>query len=60
MAQSWPPVPVGVTCRLRDRTDCEQRTFPPLHQALQVEEDVHRSSFCAHRTDGRNRNARGK
>jgi predicted transcriptional regulator len=43
-----PPVPVGVTCRLCDRTDCEQRAFPPLHQAIQVEEDLRRSSFYAH------------
>ena len=43
-----PPVPVGVTCRLCERTDCEQRAFPPLQQALQVEEAVRRSSFYAH------------
>jgi predicted transcriptional regulator len=42
------PVPIGVTCRLCDRTDCEQRAFPPLHQAIQVEEDLRRSSFYAH------------
>jgi predicted transcriptional regulator len=43
-----PPVPIGVTCRLCDRTDCEQRAFPPLHQAIQVEEDLRRTSFYAH------------
>jgi predicted transcriptional regulator/transcriptional regulator with XRE-family HTH domain len=43
-----PPVPVGVTCRLCDRTDCEQRAFPPLHQAIRVQEDLRRSSFFAH------------
>ena len=47
-----PPVPVGVTCRLCDRTDCEQRVFPPLHEAIQVEEDVRRSSFYAHLAQG--------
>jgi predicted transcriptional regulator/DNA-binding XRE family transcriptional regulator len=47
-----PPVPVGVTCRLCERTDCEQRAFPPLQQALQVEEDVRRSSFYAHLKPG--------
>jgi len=47
-----PPVPIGVTCRLCDRTDCEQRAFPPLHQAIQVEEDVRRSSFYAHLAEG--------
>ncbi|HVR41142.1 MAG TPA: short-chain fatty acyl-CoA regulator family protein, partial [Thermoanaerobaculia bacterium] len=25
-------VPIGVTCRLCERTDCEQRAFPPLQQ----------------------------
>ena len=53
-----PPVPVGVTCRLCDRTDCEQRAFPPLHQAIQVEEDLRRSSFYAHLEDGRSRGRR--
>ena len=55
-----PPVPIGVTCRLCDRTDCEQRAFPPLHQAIQVEEDVRRSSFYAHLADGQGRGRRGK
>jgi hypothetical protein len=55
-----PPVPIGVTCRLCDRTDCEQRAFPPMHQAIQVEEDVRRSSFYAHLTDGQGRGRRGK
>jgi XRE family transcriptional regulator, fatty acid utilization regulator len=53
-----PPVPIGVTCRLCDRTDCEQRAFPPLHQAIQVEEDVRRSSFYAHLADDQNRGRR--
>lgn len=43
-----PPVPVGVTCRLCDRADCEQRAFPPLHHGISVQEDVRRSSFFAH------------
>ncbi len=42
-----PPVPVGVTCRLCERTDCEQRAFPPLQQALKVEENIRRTSFYA-------------
>ena len=54
-----PPVPIGVTCRLCDRTDCEQRAFPPLHQPIQVEEDLRRSSFYAHLADGRSRGRRG-
>jgi len=43
-----PPVPIGVTCRLCDRTDCEQRAFPPLHHAIEVQEEIRRSSFFAH------------
>lgn len=42
-----PPVPIGVTCRLCERTDCEQRAFPPLQQALKVDENLRRSSFYA-------------
>jgi predicted transcriptional regulator/transcriptional regulator with XRE-family HTH domain len=47
-----PPVPIGVTCRLCDRTDCEQRAFPPLHHTIRVEERTRRSSFFAHLGDG--------
>jgi len=54
------PVPIGVTCRLCDRTDCEQRAFPPLHQAIQVEEDVRRSSFYAHLAEGPVRGRKGR
>jgi len=50
-----PPVPVGVTCRLCERMDCEQRAFPPLQQALNVEEDTRRSSFYAHLEPGSGR-----
>ncbi len=32
-------VPVGVTCRLCDRTDCEQRAFPSLRQGLDLDEN---------------------
>ncbi len=42
-----PPVPIGVTCRLCERTDCEQRAFPPLQQPLKVEENLRRTSFYA-------------
>lgn len=31
---------VGVTCRLCDRSDCEQRVLPSLRQPLQVREDI--------------------
>jgi len=42
-----PPVPIGVTCRLCDRTDCDQRAFPPLQQPFKVDENLRRSSFYA-------------
>jgi predicted transcriptional regulator/DNA-binding XRE family transcriptional regulator len=32
--------PVGITCRICDRTDCEQRTLPSLRHPLQVDENV--------------------
>jgi predicted transcriptional regulator/transcriptional regulator with XRE-family HTH domain len=40
-------VPVGVTCRLCDRLDCEQRAFPPLQHALMVNPHVRGVSFYA-------------
>jgi predicted transcriptional regulator/DNA-binding XRE family transcriptional regulator len=40
-------VPVGVTCRLCERMDCEQRVFPPLTHPLKVNENVRGVSFYA-------------
>lgn len=40
-------VKVGVTCRLCERTDCEQRAMPPLHEPLRVDENVRGISFYA-------------
>jgi hypothetical protein len=40
-------VPVGVTCRLCERLECEQRAFPPLHHPLRVNENVRGLSFYA-------------
>ena len=40
-------VPVGVTCRLCDRMDCEQRAFPPLQHPLKIDEHVRGVSFYA-------------
>ena len=39
--------PVGVTCRLCERTDCEQRAFPSTRQPLQVDENVRGISLYA-------------
>jgi hypothetical protein len=38
---------VGVTCRLCERMDCEQRAFPPLQHPLQINENVRGASFFA-------------
>ncbi|HYG69465.1 MAG TPA: short-chain fatty acyl-CoA regulator family protein [Anaeromyxobacteraceae bacterium] len=40
-------VPVGLTCRLCERMDCEQRAFPPLQHPLKVNENVRGVSFYA-------------
>ncbi len=41
------PVPVGVTCRICERMDCDQRAFPPLQHPLTVDENVRGVSFYA-------------
>ncbi len=38
-------VPVGVTCRLCERTDCEQRAFPALHTPLKIDENLRGIAF---------------
>jgi hypothetical protein len=38
-------VPIGITCRLCERTDCEQRAFPPIHRKLGIDENVRGTSF---------------
>jgi predicted transcriptional regulator/DNA-binding XRE family transcriptional regulator len=40
-------VPIGTTCRLCERTDCEQRAFPPIQHGLKVDENVRGRSFYA-------------
>jgi hypothetical protein len=40
-------VPVGLTCRLCERMDCEQRAFPALQHPLQVNEHVRGIAFYA-------------
>jgi predicted transcriptional regulator/DNA-binding XRE family transcriptional regulator len=40
-------VPVGVTCRLCDRTDCQQRAFPPLREPLIIDENLRGVSIYA-------------
>jgi predicted transcriptional regulator/DNA-binding XRE family transcriptional regulator len=40
-------VPVGSTCRLCERMDCEQRAFPPLQHPLRIDANVRGASFYA-------------
>lgn len=40
-------VPIGSSCRLCERLDCEQRAFPPLLYPLQVNEQLRGVSFYA-------------
>lgn len=40
-------VPVGPSCRLCERMDCEQRAYPPLHQAFPIDENRRGVSFYA-------------
>ncbi len=40
-------VPIGVSCRLCDRMDCEQRAFPPQQHPLRIDENVRGVSFYA-------------
>lgn len=40
-------IPVGPTCRLCDRLDCEQRAFPPVQHPLSVNEHTRGVSFYA-------------
>ena len=36
LAMRAPPVPIGINCRLCERPDCQQRSFPPVDRALAV------------------------
>lgn len=40
-------VPVGPTCRLCERLDCEQRAYPPLQHPLTINEHTRGISFYA-------------
>jgi predicted transcriptional regulator/transcriptional regulator with XRE-family HTH domain len=40
-------VPIGTTCRVCERMDCEQRAFPPLQHPLTVNANVRGVSFFA-------------
>jgi predicted transcriptional regulator/DNA-binding XRE family transcriptional regulator len=38
-------VPVGITCRMCDRVDCQARAFPSLQRPLKIDENVRGLSF---------------
>lgn len=40
-------MPIGVTCRLCERMDCEQRAFPSSRHPLRINENVRGLSFYA-------------
>jgi predicted transcriptional regulator/transcriptional regulator with XRE-family HTH domain len=40
-------VPIGITCRLCERMDCQARAFPPIHAPLRLNEHVRGVSFFA-------------
>jgi predicted transcriptional regulator/transcriptional regulator with XRE-family HTH domain len=40
-------VPVGPSCRLCDRMNCEQRAYPPLHHPFPIDENRRGISFYA-------------
>lgn len=46
-------VPVGITCRLCERIDCDQRAFPSIHKPLRIDEHVRGLSFYAPTAPGR-------
>ena len=40
-------VPIGVTCRLCEQMDCEQRAFPSLRHPMRIDENLRGVSFYA-------------
>jgi hypothetical protein len=40
-------IPIGVTCRLCERTNCTARAFPSLGRPLRIDENVRGVSFFA-------------
>jgi len=51
--------PVGVTCRLCEQVDCEQRVYPPLQHPLHIDENVRGVSFYGPSGVGRSARTRG-
>ena len=34
-----PPTPIGISCRICPRPDCDQRAFPPAGSAISIDPD---------------------
>jgi hypothetical protein len=45
------PVPVGLTCRFCERTDCSQRAAPSYKFPLTVDENVKKDNFFSPHVD---------
>jgi predicted transcriptional regulator/DNA-binding XRE family transcriptional regulator len=41
--RSAPTTPIGISCRLCSRNDCDQRAFPPADRGIAVDPDVRRA-----------------
>ena len=54
LGNSGAAVPIGITCRLCERMDCEQRAFPPIPQRLSIDENSRGSSFSTRPAADRN------
>jgi len=44
-------VPIGVTCRLCERSDCRARAFPSMQKPIRIDENVRGVSFFAPTSD---------
>jgi predicted transcriptional regulator/DNA-binding XRE family transcriptional regulator len=44
LANAAAATPIGVACRICERSDCAQRAHPPLNQRLRIDENVRRAS----------------
>src|SRR3954453_10127589 len=44
-------VPIGTSCRLCERMDCDQRAFPALQHGITVDENIRGRSFSSPSVD---------
>jgi hypothetical protein len=53
-------VPIGVACRVCERSDCDQRAFPAVFRPLRIDEDVRGTSFYVEAQRARTRDLEGE